>query len=365
MPGERASIIVDFSGVAPDTSLVLKNLGPDEPFDGVVGDQEDADQDTTGNVMQFRVVAGAPLTDTSFDPSSAGARIRSGSQAMVRLVNPGNGTLATGVKPDLTRELTLVEIANDAETSADGTTYEGGPLEVLVNNTKWTGLRPDDGDPNEMMLGQLKPVNGGKPDGLGNWLTETPHEGDTEVWEIVNTTADAHPIHTHLAQFQLMNRQTFEGDPDERTGYYAAYDAAFPGHSFIPAFGPPLPYGPTKASGGKYGGNPDVAPFLSGSIMPPNPNEAGWKATVMCPPGTVTRFVVRWAPTDLPVNAKANELHYAFTPNDRIPGGKGASFDYVWHCHIVDHEDNEMMRPDTIMPRAGVGDREFRIGRDY
>ena len=152
-----------------------------------------------------------------------------------------------------------------------------------------------------MMSPPLTKVNGGVADGLGNYLTEMPREGTTEVWEIVNLTMDAHPIHTHLAQFQLLNRQSFSGDMDERTGYYGAYDQAFPRGAFIQAYGPPLAYGPTLKLGFKYGGNPNVAPYLTGKAQPPNPNEAGWKDTVMCPPGTVTRFVVRWAPTDLSV----------------------------------------------------------------
>jgi hypothetical protein len=48
-----------------------------------------------------------------------------------------------------------------------------------------------------------------------------------------------------------------------------------------------------------------------------------------------------------------------------MPGGTGAFFDYVWHCHIIDHEDNEMMRPDRVRPRAGAGLREYIMGVDY
>ena len=54
----------------------------------------------------------------------------------------------------------------------------------------------------------------------------------------------------------------------------------------------------------------------------PEPWEAGWKDTVIAYPGEVTRVA--------------------------------ATFDieglYVWHCHIVEHEDNEMMRPYVVSP---------------
>jgi len=357
MPGERADFIIDFAGLSGN--YVLHNLGPDEPFNGIVGNQAISDPATTGKVMEFRVSA-ASGSDSSFDPAAPGATIRTNGQQIIRLVDPVAGSLAANVTPDLARELALVEVANDNPTTVNGVTYAGGPLEVLVNNSKWMGLRPDETDPNIMTSPPLTPINGGVADGLGNWLTELPREGNTEIWEIVNTTMDAHPIHTHLAQFQLMNRQSVNmGDfavPD--TAYIDAYQAAFPGGTFIPAYGPPLAYTPSTASGGKYGGNPDVTPFLNGPVMPPNPNEAGWKDTVMCPPGMVTRFVVRWAPTDVAVDAPTSDLHYAFIPNGPSQGTAGAMYDYVWHCHIVDHEDNEMMRPDAVYaaPNVNAGD---------
>jgi FtsP/CotA-like multicopper oxidase with cupredoxin domain len=54
----------------------------------------------------------------------------------------------------------------------------------------------------------------------------------------------------------------------------------------------------------------------------------------------VTRIAVRWAPTDLPTTASAADLHFPFDPSDLVG--------YVWHCHIIDHEDNEMMRRDAV-----------------
>lgn len=369
MPGERAEFIIDFGGLSEGDELVLNNIGPDEPFDGEVGSQDPADSDTTGKVMKFIVVTGAAETDTSFNPADSNAQIRKTSQAIVRLVDPATGTLPSNVRPDLTRELTLVEIANDTERTVQSIIYEGGPLEVLVNNTKWSGLRPDESNPNLMKSPPLDPVNGGTADGIGNWLTEMPREGTTEVWEIVNMTADAHPIHTHLAQFQLLNRQSYDAGDIGIDGTFADdYAKAFPGGDFIPAYGPPLAYGPSAQSGYKYGGNPDVTPYLNGPVIPPYPNEAGWKDTVLVPPGMVTRFVVRWAPTDIPVMPSLSAaLRYDFVPNDIIPGSEGAIFDYVWHCHIIDHEDNEMMRPDAVVanPLIPKSARKYQMGRDY
>jgi FtsP/CotA-like multicopper oxidase with cupredoxin domain len=71
----------------------------------------------------------------------------------------------------------------------------------------------------------------------------------------------------------------------------------------------------------------------------------------------VTRILVRWAPTDLGLNIDPDELVYPFDP---AQGGHG----YVWHCHIVDHEDNEMMRPDEVIPNASAL-RTYIQGVDY
>jgi spore coat protein A len=59
--------------------------------------------------------------------------------------------------------------------------------------------------------------------------------------------------------------------------------------------------------------------------MPPEPNEMGWKDTVRVNSGTVTRIIV------------------PFT---------GYAGRYVWHCHILEHEENEMMRPYEVLPAA-------------
>ena len=71
-------------------------------------------------------------------------------------------------------------------------------------------------------------------------------------------------------------------------------------------------------------------------------------------------FLVRYAPTDTPIGARASRRAYDFDPN----GGLG----YVLHCHILDHEDNEMMRPNYVLlnPQAPAPNRRpLRMGRDY
>jgi len=248
---------------------------------------------------------------------------------MVRLANPLTGTVPVGVTVSKTRELTLNEVPG-----------AGGPLEALVNNSKWNGFRPDG----------ITPIPGSTRIN-GNYNTELPNEGETEVWEIVNLTMDSHPIHLHAVQFQILNRQVVN-----TVGFNAAYALAFPGGVYIPGYGPPLGYAPSVASGNKYGGNPDVAPFLLGLPAPPLNFEAGWKDTAIMHPGEVTRIVVRFAPQDVPTGVGVPGNFFPFDPS------AGGGY-YVWHCHITDHEDNEMMRPYQIQSSGAL--RSYVIGTDY
>ena len=117
-------------------------------------------------------------------------------------------------------------------------------------------------------------------------VTENPGVGDTEVWEIYNTTADAHPMHVHELAFEVVNRQGL-------------------------------------LLGGAEGEDVVQPIQLEGNPTLPRPWETGVKDTVVALPGQVTRI----------------RAHF------ETPG------QYVWHCHIVEHEDNEMMRPYRIGPQ--------------
>jgi len=267
-PGERADVIVDFTGMAVGTLIHLINDAK-APFPKGAP----ADPKTVGQIMQFKVV---PLTaaDPTVDPATL-PNLRP-NNPIVRLAP----TVTPPKAPDVRRLLTLNEVMGPA-----------GPLEVLLNNTKWAGA-----------------------------VTEMPRVGSTEVWEIINLTADTHPIHLHLVQFQLLSRQPFN-----TSQYLKVYNAAFPGMAYIPEYGPPP------------GGNPDPTPYLQGKpVLPTGTNEYGWKDTLRVNPGEVTRIVVRFAPQDVLTSIPGSN-QYLFDPTAE-PG-------YVWHCHILEHEDNEMMRP--------------------
>ena len=75
----------------------------------------------------------------------------------------------------------------------------------------------------------------------------------------------------------------------------------------------------------------------------PKGSERGWKDTVQSNPGEVTRLLVRVAPQN--ANATTTLAGMNLFPFDPKLGPG-----YAWHCHILDHEDNDMVRPMVIAP---------------
>jgi FtsP/CotA-like multicopper oxidase with cupredoxin domain len=195
-------------------------------------------------------------------------------------------------------------------------------------------------------------VPGSTSNGRGVSATETPREGATELWEVANLTGDAHPIHIHLIQFQVISRQPFDLDT-----YLADWMASFPGGTFngftfppgvyIPGFGPPGNY-QTRNGAGALGGNINfnAAKYTSQGACAngacpsraPEAIDGGWKDTIKMWPGEITRLAIRWAPQGVATNGSTpGQNLFPFDPTN--PPG------YVEHCHILDHEDNEFMRP--------------------
>ena len=151
-------------------------------------------------------------------------------------------------------------------------------------------------------LGTDRPVNATPEFGREymDFPTEVVKAGSEEVWEIANLTGDTHPIHFHLVNVQVLSRQDFD-------------DAGYTGG----------------------------APTLTAQPVAPDANELGWKETVRMNPGQVTRV---WMRFNLPV------VPFTVPASPRLLddyGVKGA--EYVWHCHILDHEEHDMMRPLVVV----------------
>jgi len=343
-PSERSDLIIDFAGLAGHTFTLTNDGQVPFPSGSAL-----ASNDPTRNVMQFKVTLPLSSKDTTYNPAT-GAPLRGGSNQepkIVRLANPATGAVAAGVTVNAKRQLVLFEFEDPF---GNGGNTVSTPVIDVINNTKWNGHRDGGGFP---------AIPGSTPDqfGQGLQITELPRVGSTEIWEFLNTTVDAHPIHVHLIEFQLLNRQAVVLDPNTgQPDYLNTWAAAFPGGTFngeaadgswspityqpgtiIPGYGPPGNYFTLNADGA-LGGNPAFSPHLTGPVIPPNPEEAGWKDTVKVFPGYVNRYIIRWAPQATAVNGVSpGQNQYSFDPT-KGPG-------YMLHCHILDHEDNEMMRP--------------------
>jgi len=349
LPGERYEVIIDFTNYAGQILEMQNDAWNPYPF----GDAPPITQ-----IMQFEVKGKAKSPGVKFDPAAPGASPRVG-DAIVDLTPLADVPNLGQPESDVVyRQLTLNEVASMIDT----------PLEALLNNTKWDGQQVDERtyphtiDPRDnedfVQSGDYM---------VPTYYSERPDEGSMEVWDIINITADAHPIHLHLVQFQILERIPFDD-----LGYLDHYEASFPGGQYLPGYGPPKDYRIPNLAGA-IGGNPDplqpdwaIAESARGPRRGPAAHEVGWKDTATMYPGEVTRIAVRFAPTDIPsAETDMAKLGYPFDPDD----GHG----YVWHCHILDHEDSEMMRPTEVLtnlefqacdPATGAG-RCFIQGEDY
>ena len=237
-PAERADVVVDFASAPVGSRIRLLNLGPDEPFGGGVPgiDFEPADPDTTGQVMEFRVVR-----RVGGDPSTPPSRL-----VLPRITPLPPATTVRRVSlNELDSETVLVSEDASGNVVLDPAGEPFGPVAAL--------------------LGTLDGTGAGIPLGWDDAVTENPALGATEVWEIHNFTADAHPIHIHLVQFEVVGRERMD----------------------------------------------------DGAVRGPERWETGFKDTVIAYPDEITRVRARFDVEGL----------------------------FVWHCHILEHEDNEMMRP--------------------
>jgi len=227
-PGERFDIVIDFSELK-GMNLAITNDAPAPYARG--------GQIVPSDVMLFKVIKPLSGPDASSVPETLAPFARLTSNEAVR-----------------ERILTLSEM----DRLSDGYTMIG-----LLDQKHWD-------DP----------------------ISEDPKAGSTEIWSFANTTGDVHPIHLHLVQFQVLNRQPFDAKTYLQSGKLV---------------------------------------FTNVPIPPESSERPAWKDTVKTYSGYVTRVIARF---DLPSGV--------------VPK-PGEEFRYVWHCHVLEHEDNEMMRPYKVV----------------
>ena len=252
-PAERFDVIVDFTGLAGHTFYVV-NEGPDEPFGGgeAGNDFDISDALTTRQIMRITV----------------GARVGADTSVPVtQLALPTRAPLPT---PTDTRRVSLNELATTIE-DADGNTVFDGPMAAML------------GTVDEF-------TNMGMPMMWGEAPSETPLLGATEEWEICNFTMDAHPIHLHLVDFEVVGRAPMDTTTDGTGALICQLPLDGPQYRLQEAW------------------------------------ESGVKDTVIAYPGEITKIRARFDLAGL----------------------------YQWHCHIGEHEDNEMMRPMAVVTNTAV-----------
>jgi spore coat protein A, manganese oxidase len=286
-PAERADVVIDFNGVPVGSSFILYNDAP-APFPG--GDPRN---DYYTGAPDQTIFGGAPSPQPGHGPNTR--------TLMKIVVGPGSGdsvstsawltqiniqlrtNFLTGNQPGL--------LFNNGDPSTPAFPFTDAPDRILTLNEDF-----DEFGRLIQTMGTAQSM-GVNNQGLPTWglayldqPTETVDHGKTEVWQIMNLTGDTHPIHFHLVNVQLIQRQPFTGDP----------------------------------------GNWQ----FSGAPIPPDLNELGWKETVRVNPGEVATVIMQFNLPNLPTAAMRN----AVSPRT---GGK----EYVWHCHILEHEEHDMMRP--------------------
>ncbi len=348
-PGERYDVVVDFSAVDSNAKITMANSAA-APYPVGIAPNGAGPFAGMAQILQFQVVP--------YDPTNLPASPAPWTPPAALVARPA---LVANAPP---RQMVLNEVL-------DPTTLF--PLRVQID-----GKRFEDA------------------------VTETPKRGTVEAWTIVNTTVDAHPMHLHLVQFQVVSRQAFD---------LAAFQTAL--GATDPAINPQ-----------KY--NLAAKPTLVGKLRAPLPTESGWKDTAIAYPGEVLTVIAKWdgawADTGsggaCTAGTVCNQAAATFTSTDPNPASPtygtpvavttpvtqqvcatptiGAPLmtgsttcmctpdatglacavpetaittpvtvaqavptpfwepvtagPYVWHCHIVDHEDNEMMRPVLVLP---------------
>jgi spore coat protein A len=277
-PGERMDVVVDFSVVTAvngKKQVFVVNSGA-TPFP--LGAATVPNTPGAGTVMQFEVNMALNAAAIALGlPTSAKSKVSTQKTNLI-LRGLDVATPKLPVRPAIpagavVRRVLLAEGVDDY-----------GRIMPLLGSFQMTGDAAYKNYPNERNLGTL---------GFSQLPTETPTLGATEVWEFWNNTVDAHPIHMHLVKFRLLNREPYGPSGTAPMAEVKPMINGWTGERLLP-------------------GNV----LLSGLPVAAPAGEQGWKDTILCYPGEVTRIVVKF---------------------DR-PGK------YVYHCHILAHEEHDMMR---------------------
>jgi FtsP/CotA-like multicopper oxidase with cupredoxin domain len=332
--GSRYDVIFDFENVTPGSRVIMKNIGGDEPFGGdIPGPQVFGETD---RIMAFDVVL--PFDTAVLDVSPVGLS----AYALSRIADYANYDLPDTPAP--VRKVALFEGKDEhgrlqplLGTAEPATDYDGNPIYWPDDEVyRFAGL-VDEADNMLQMEGSIA------------WhspTTENPALDSTEEWEIWNMTGDAHPVHLHLVHFEILGRQevvwdsnTVEVGDELADGTIATEDDET---RLIPN---------AKATEAVGDGTYLVSqPTVQHNSVAGQPETYGQGFRIVTPTDgdeielTGLDGYVENAPKDM-VTALPGQITRIKATFDK-PGR------YVWHCHILSHEDHEMMRVLHVGPGA-------------
>ncbi len=300
--GSRYDVVFDFKNVTFGNRIIMKNIGGDEPFGGEIpGPQVFGETD---RIMAFDVVL--PIDTAIPDVSPTG-------------INFG----PVVPTPTRLRKVALFEGMDEygrlqplLGTAEPATDYAGSPI-------NW----PATAEYSSVGLA-------GQMEGSIAWhspTTENPALDSTEEWEIWNVTGDAHPVHLHLVNFEILGRQEIVWDSatneEDRVLDPDGVTAPQPnGDGTYLVTQPTVQHNSVAGDLETYGTGFRIVNLTYGASVakPAEYVENAPKDMVTALPGQITRIKATF---------------------DK-PGR------YVWHCHILSHEDHEMMRVMHVGPGA-------------
>jgi spore coat protein A, manganese oxidase len=290
---ERADVVIDFSGCPNNSVLMLYNDAP-SPFPG--GDPRNDYYPGSGDWRSWGGVNQVGQ-NPAFGPDTRGV-------LQIRVVDDG-------IKDSVSYESWLPAAANALAQAWN----QGDNLLDTTGATVVKRTLNEDFDQYGRLIQRLGTTtirgtnNEGNPTYSMNYADDIaddeymPAEGETQIWEIYNQTGDTHPIHFHIVTVKVLGRAPFDASA-----------------GFTPI----------------------------GALRPPDANEMGWKETVRMNPGEVTVVAMRF---DLPkMPSTINNRFKVKVPTSPRPQALG-KYEYVWHCHILEHEEHDMMRPLVVTPK--------------
>ena len=306
-------LVLRFRAAAHPDATTLQGAGPPLPFHVIGGDQGLAGSATQADTLVFEP---GGRYDLIIDFSQvAGSRIiveNLGGDA------PFDGEFGSVLEPgdlfpdrqtdrvmafDVTQPFNINVADNFVPSSVSGYAGNSNAVSRVRKVALFEGM--DDYGRLQPLLGtaeQVTNASGAAVEGAIGWhasTTENPDLNATEVWEIYNATGDAHPIHLHLVHFDVLGRQEFSADMTEQ---------------------------PVLQHNGEYGIGFRLENIVHGAIV-----------------GDLEGHVANF-PRDI-VTALPGQLVRIKVTFDK-PGH------YAWHCHILSHEDHEMMRVLHVGPGA-------------